>query len=44
MVLPRRNEKDLVDVPDDVKEGLTIHLVDAVDDVLPLVIEPAVAA
>ena len=44
VVLPRRNEKDLVDVPDDVKEGLTIHLVDAVDDVLPLVIEPAVAA
>ncbi len=34
VVLPRRNEKDLVDVPDDVKQMLELKLVDTVGDAL----------
>ncbi len=34
VVLPARNEVDLDDVPDDVRESLTIHLVDDVGQVL----------
>jgi ATP-dependent Lon protease len=34
VVIPRRNEKDLVDVPEDVKSALDIRLVDSIDDVL----------
>jgi ATP-dependent Lon protease len=33
-VLPRRNEKDLVDVPEDVKGKLEIQLVDTIDEAL----------
>jgi len=36
VVLPRRNEKDLVDVPDDVKQKLEIQLVDTIDDALKI--------
>jgi ATP-dependent Lon protease len=41
IVLPRRNEKDLVDVPLDVREKLEIRLVDTVDEVLAEALEPA---
>jgi ATP-dependent Lon protease len=34
VILPRRNEKDLRDVPEDVKHQLKIELVDTVQDVL----------
>ncbi len=34
VVMPRRNEKDLVDVPDDVKQKLRIELVDTIDEAL----------
>ncbi|GAA4214279.1 endopeptidase La [Actinocatenispora rupis] len=34
VVLPRRNEPDLDEVPDAVRGALTIHLADTVDDVL----------
>ncbi|MGH0032118.1 MAG: endopeptidase La [Myxococcota bacterium] len=34
VILPRRNEKDLVEVPEDVLEALDVRLVDTIDDVL----------
>ncbi|HET7846181.1 MAG TPA: endopeptidase La [Acidimicrobiia bacterium] len=34
VVVPRRNEADLDDVPDKVREDLTFHIADTVDDVL----------
>ncbi len=44
VVIPRRNEKDLVEVPDEVKAGLDIRLVDTIDEALALTIpEPAEA-
>jgi ATP-dependent Lon protease len=34
VILPKRNGADLEDVPDRVREGMTFHLADTVDDVL----------
>ena len=39
VLVPRENEKDLKDVPDEIVKALTITLVDHVDDVLPLVLD-----
>ena len=40
MILPRRNEKNLMeDVPSQVRDGMTFHLVDTVDQVLDLALE-----
>jgi ATP-dependent Lon protease len=44
VLIPRRNEKDLVDVPADVREELAIELVDTVDEALALALEPAPGA
>ncbi|MCP3986883.1 MAG: endopeptidase La [bacterium] len=41
VLLPRRNEKDLVEVPDEVREKLDIRLLDTIDDALEGVLEPA---
>ena len=41
VILPRRNEKDLVDIPAEVREKLELRLVDTIDEVLDLAIEPA---
>jgi len=38
IILPRRNEKDLVDIPEDVRRELRFHLVDDMDEVLQLVL------
>ncbi len=38
VILPARNEVDLDDLPDDVREEMTFHLVDSVDEVLKLVL------
>jgi ATP-dependent Lon protease len=40
IVLPKRNEADLEDIPDEVREGLEICLVSRVDEVLGLVAAP----
>ena len=40
VVIPSRNEKDLEDVPKDVRTELQIHLVSRVEQVLPLVLGP----
>ncbi|MCC6641083.1 MAG: endopeptidase La [Deltaproteobacteria bacterium] len=44
VLLPRRNEKDLVDVPADVRERVSIQLVDTLDEVLAQALEPLPAA
>ncbi len=36
VVMPRRNEKDLVEVPDDVRQSLDIRLVDTIEEALAL--------
>ncbi|MCW2758825.1 MAG: ATP-dependent protease La, partial [Nocardioidaceae bacterium] len=40
---PRRNEPDLDDVPADVLEAVTVHLVSDVREILALALEPAVS-
>jgi ATP-dependent Lon protease len=39
VLLPRRNEKDLVDVPDEVRESLDLRLVDDLREVLSAALE-----
>lgn len=39
VILPQENRKDLPDVPEQIREGLTLHFVDTMDDVLPLALE-----
>jgi ATP-dependent Lon protease len=41
VILPERNEADLEDVPDAVREELTFHAVSTVDDVIRRALEPA---
>jgi len=43
IILPRHNEKDLVEIPQEVKADLTFRLVDTLDDVVPRLFEAAVA-
>ena len=40
VILPERNQKDLVEVPDDAKEGLEFIFVDHVDEVLNRALKP----
>jgi ATP-dependent Lon protease len=40
VLLPKRNARDLEDVPADVRSDLTIHLVSRIEEILPLVLEP----
>jgi ATP-dependent Lon protease len=44
VILPERNGPDLDDVPAEVREQLTVHLVSEVAQVLELALEPAVAS
>jgi ATP-dependent Lon protease len=44
VLLPKRNEKDLVDVPEDVREALDVRLVESLDQVLAEALEPTAAA
>jgi ATP-dependent Lon protease len=44
VVLPRRNEGDLDDVPEQVRDELAIHLADDVAEVLAIALEPAQAS
>ncbi|HEX8804405.1 MAG TPA: endopeptidase La, partial [Acidimicrobiales bacterium] len=43
VILPARNEPDLDDVPEAVRDAMTFHLVDDVATVLDLALEPATA-
>jgi len=44
VILPRRNEADLDDLPEGVRNEIEVHLVSDVADVLRLALEPAAAA
>jgi ATP-dependent Lon protease len=44
VLLPKRNEKDLVDIPNDVREALDLRLVESLDQVLANALEPAAAS
>ena len=41
IILPKDNEKDLADVPEEVRSALTINLVETIDEVLALGLEDA---
>lgn len=41
IVMPAHNRRDLEDIAPELREGLTFHFVDTVDDVLNLVLDPA---
>ena len=43
VVLPERNRKDLVDVPDEIKRTLDLRFVSRIHEVLELALEPAAA-
>ena len=45
VILPRLNERDLAEIPEHLKEGVTFHLVDSVDEVLGLALleSPSIA-
>jgi ATP-dependent Lon protease len=40
VLVPKRNERDLEEVPADVRDDLKVHLIRRVDEVLSLVLEP----
>jgi ATP-dependent Lon protease len=44
VILPERNGPDLDDVPQEVRDQLTVHLVSDVSQVLELALEPAAGA
>jgi ATP-dependent Lon protease len=39
LILSKENEKDLADIPDEVRDDLTIHVVDMIDEVLKFALE-----
>ena len=41
VILPRRNEKDLVEIPEEISEKIELKLVDTIEEVLELALEPA---
>ncbi|MGI8995101.1 MAG: endopeptidase La, partial [Pyrinomonadaceae bacterium] len=41
IILPKDNEKDLAEVPEEVRNDLTIHLVEMIDEVISLALEDA---
>jgi ATP-dependent Lon protease len=40
VLIPKNNLRDLDDIPKDVRDEMTIHLIKRVDEILPLVLEP----
>ena len=44
LVLSKENEKDLADVPEEVRDDLTIHVVDTIDEVLKFALESDITA
>ena len=43
VLLPKRNEKDLAEIPDEVRESLDVQLVETLHEVLDAALEPAPA-
>jgi ATP-dependent Lon protease len=44
IILPKDNEKDLVEVPEEVRDALNVNLVETIDEVLSLALEDSVTA
>jgi ATP-dependent Lon protease len=44
VILPKRNEKDIEDVPESVREAMTFHLASHVEDAIEVALEPIVTA
>jgi ATP-dependent Lon protease len=44
VVIPKRNEKDLIEVPDEIKEQLDIQSADTIEDVLSVTLGARPAA
>jgi len=44
VILPKENEKDLVELPDDVREALQIYLIEHTDEALQIALEDHVIA
>ena len=42
VVIPKRNEKDLRDVPEEVREALDIHLVETIEEALAITFDPEI--
>ena len=40
IIMSKDNEKDLADIPEEIREDLTIHTVDMIDEVLKFALEP----
>jgi ATP-dependent Lon protease len=40
IIMSKENEKDLADIPEEVRDDLTIHIVDTIDEVLKFALEP----
>jgi ATP-dependent Lon protease len=40
VLIPKKNERDLDEIPADVRKELTVHLVSRMEEILPLVLEP----
>ena len=43
IILSKENEKDLVDIPDEVRDDLTIHAIEYIDEVLKFALEDGVS-
>ena len=41
LILPKENEKDLAEVPEEVRAAISVHLVETIDEVLTLALEDA---
>jgi ATP-dependent Lon protease len=39
IILPRANEKDIAEMPDNIKKAMKLHFVDQMDEVLALALE-----
>ena len=39
LILPRENEKDLDDIPDEIRDVMKVHLVDSMDEVLRIAVD-----
>jgi ATP-dependent Lon protease len=44
VILPQRNEKDLVELPDETRRDLEVHLVESIGEVVPLLFSTPAAA
>jgi len=44
IILPAENEKDLEDIPEDVRENMEFHLVDSMDEVMAIALDGTITA